>query len=261
MKIQNQILSLLMLIGALAFVGCESDEGTGPAFPTDVEGYIQQGWAQYDADATTDAINSFQLAVNMADADLLTAMDDSIVAAAASDSVALAIAIADMNTARVQIVAITSGMGWTSVKDPQFASVGALTFDAGIALAEDLEMMSVADSVEVLRLHAELLAGYACLDQLLQLWQQSNERIADLLALDPEWDFDHDSGTDYLDLSLMSAENYYFLADFPASLSVALELNDILNHDPQLSEEDFNLATIEGRTLLMALIEELDDLI
>ncbi len=261
MKIQIKSIPLLILMSMVVLNGCEKDEGVGFGPPTDIEGYLNQGWMQYSAGTTADAIQSFQLAVNMADADLLEAMTDSMVAASIPDSAALADAVARMNVARVQIVAITSGFGWTSVKDPQYTAVGALTFDVGIALAQGLEAMSIPDSAEVSRLHAELLAGYACLDQLLQLWQQSNERIAALLLLDSGWDFDHDNTTNFLDLRLMSAQNYYYLADFSASLSVALDLNEILDYDPQLSEEDFNLATVQGRTLLIELIEDLDNLI
>jgi len=261
MKIQSKFLSLFILATVVAFMGCSNDESTGPAPPSDIEGYISEGWTQYSLGNAQDAVNSFQLALNLANEEFLDAMGDSLVAASVPDSAALEEAIARMNLARIQTAAITSGFGWASVKDLQYAAIGALTFDLGIALVEDLEPMNLPDSTEVYRLHAEMLAGYACLDQLLQQWQQSNERIAGLLEQDPEWDFDHDNTTNYLDLRLMSAENYYYLADFPASLSVALELNDALNYNSQLDETDFNLATVQGRTLLIELIEDLDDLI
>jgi hypothetical protein len=257
---KNGLCLLLGLLG-LAFCGCESDEGPTAAPPSDPEGYISQGWALFTANESTDALEVFQLAINLADQDYLDALEDFIEAAADSDEVAMNEATARMNSSRLQLVGALSGIGWATVKGLEFAGAGALTFDLGLDLAAALREANLPDSAEVERLNAEMLAGYACMNQLLEQWQQSNERIAELQLADPDWDFDHDAGTNYLDLRLMSAENYYFLADFFASREIALELNDQLGYDPDLSEADFNLATIEGQAALVQLIEALDDLI
>jgi len=257
MKFRIKILPILAILGLVLLLGCESEKGTAPGPPSDPEGLIAQGWSQYRANDYNGAYVSFNDAINLASAELLAAQEDSVLA---PDSTARDSAVAAMNAARVLMLGGLSGAGWTTVKDVETAG-GTLAFDLGLGYVAALESMNLADSLEVRRLHAELLGGYASLLQLMWEWRQSNERVAGLLAIDAAWQFDHDSEIDYLDLRLMRAENYYYLADFAASLDEALALNAMVGYQPGLSPEDFNLATIEGRAALIQLIEALDNLI
>ncbi len=144
-----------------------------------------------------------------------------------------------------QVTAGLSGIGWTATKDVNPAS-GSPAFEMALQF----------DST-----FTEALGGYAFLLQTIEEWQQSNERASALLALDPTWIFEHENDIDYLDVRLLQAENYYALANFQASLEAALALNQVVGYDPDLGQEDFNLATTEGRAQLVLLIAALDDLI
>ena len=78
----------------------------------------------------------------------------------------------------------------------------------------------------------------------------------------PDWNFRYNN-IDYLDLLLMKAENLFFLGDYESSLQEAVALTQMaaVGYPGEVSVEDFNLATIEGRAALINLIDELDDLI
>lgn len=260
MKVCIRLLPILGIVGLL-LAGCTSDKGGGPAPPSDPQGYIDQGWSQYNSGDYNGAYQSFSNAVNQVNEQLLSVHNDSVIAVSTGDSLALAQAVATMNALRVLVVDALSGIGWTTIKDIQPAS-GTLAFNNGLQIVEDLENMNPpVDSLVISAFRAELLAGYAILLQTTEDWQQSTERVSALLDVDANWQFAHDSQINYLDLRLIRAENYYYLADFPASRDEALALNTILNYQPGLSASDFNLATIEGRAALIELIEALDNLI
>ena len=154
-----------------------------------------------------------------------------------------------------------NGLGW-SVIELQDNSGGSNLFTIVLDIDPD---------------YADALGGFAILLQIMEQYQQSNEKVAALLDttwvlndttgflepvfLDPEWSFEH-KDVDYLDLRLIRAENYFFLADYELSLEEALALADeIPEFEEEVNWEDFNLATIEGRTALMNLLDALDELI
>jgi tetratricopeptide (TPR) repeat protein len=236
---------ICVAVSLLLLAGCESDKGTESKAPSDAQDFINQGWSQYTAGLYTEAYQSFQTGAEMAQADYTDAYQDSIAAANAGDSSAVAEATARMSYNLSLVVKAASGVGWTTIKDIEPAS-GTLAFEQALAIDPN---------------NAEVLAGYAILLHTIEEWQQSNNRATAALAQDPTWDFEHDNQTNYLDLRLLRAENYFVLTDYSASLDEALALNDIVNYDPSLGPEDFNLATIEGRSALIELIEALDKII
>ncbi len=233
------------VVSLLLLAGCESDKGTESKAPSDAQGYINQGWSHYASGLYTEAYQSFQTGAEMAEDSYLDAYQDSVAAANAGDSSAVAEASARMSYNLSLIVKAASGVGWTTIKDIEPAS-GTLAFENALGLDPN---------------NAEALAGYAILLHTIEEWQQSNSRVAATLAQDPTWDFEHDNQTNYLDLRLLRAQNYFVLTDYQASLDEALALNAIVNYDSSLGPEDFNLATIEGRSALIELIEALDKII
>lgn len=240
-----KIASCCAVISLLLSAGCESDKGTESKAPSDALGYIYQGWSHYTSGLYTEAYQSFETGAEMAQDGYLEAYQDSIAAVVVGDSSAVAEASQRMSYNQNLIVMAASGIGWTTIKDINPAS-GTLAFEQALAIDPN---------------NAEVLAGYAIHLHTIEEWQQSNNRATAALVQDPTWDFEHDNQTNYLDLRLLRAENYFVLADYQASLDEALALNDIVNYDSSLGPEDFNLATIEGKSALIELIEALDKII
>lgn len=244
---------LLTFSFLLMFVGCESEKAAGPATPTDAQGWINQGWAKYGANDLNSAYESFNQAYALAETDFWGAYSDSAASVTLDslgnlvvlDSLKLAQATASMAQQVVYVKESLTGIGWTTIKDVNSGS-GVLAFDGVLSVDPN---------------YADALAGYAILLQTIDEYQQSNDRIATLFSSNSTWIFQHDTQIDYKDLLLLRAENYYYLANFEASLDEALVLNSIVNYQPGLDASDFNLATIEGKAQLIELIEALDDLI
>ncbi|TKJ42329.1 hypothetical protein CEE37_01215 [candidate division LCP-89 bacterium B3_LCP] len=247
MKRFVQILPIILICGALLFVGCATDEGTGIEDPTTATGWIELGWSQFEIGDYDNADYSFSFGINDAEQDYWNAYEDSLYAAAIGDSTGQdSLHQVMMDQLEILTDGLT-GIGWNSVKQAN-AATASFVFINAIDIDPD---------------YIDALAGFAFSLQTIEQWLQSNENVESVLGLDPDWEFEHDWQIDYLDLMLMRAENYFFLADFEASLLEALVVNDLVRADyPQLpayTVEDFNLATIEGRTALIELIDTLED--
>jgi hypothetical protein len=237
--------TLVLLLGAILFAGCAEEETTAPQEVTDIPGLISQGWSQYEAGKFSSSNDSFNNALTLAQDQYWEAYGDSLVAAQQGDSAALEDATVRLEENRDYLVEIYTGFGWLTI-EYNVPDQGALLFT--LALEFD-------------PIHEDALAGYAVFLQIMEEYHQSNEKADALLALNPTWQFEHNAQIDYLDLMLIQAQNDYYLADFEASLARALALNDLLGYQPGLTEDNFNLATIEGRAALIELIDALDDLI
>jgi hypothetical protein len=148
-----------------------------------------------------------------------------------------------MDRATDQLIEALTGMGWCFIGVDDRTSANTV-----------FDVVQVYFNSE----YPDMLGGFAVLLQIDEQWQQSNEKIDQLLGLEPDWDFAHND-IDYLDLRLMRAENYFFMAEYELSLQEALEVNAIVGYDDDLTADDFNLATIEGRAALINLIDELDE--
>jgi Tfp pilus assembly protein PilF len=95
---------------------------------------------------------------------------------------------------------------------------------------------------------ASLLAGYAFSLNAVKLYFHSNERVDQALLLDPTWVFAYDSTLDRKDLTLLKAENFFQLGDFPNSLAQVKILNPLFNA---------NVSTVLGQASLAIEIERL----
>jgi hypothetical protein len=247
MKSCLKTLPLIALVGLSLLAGCGKDDSTGPANPTTVQGWIDLAWSQYESGNYLTAGQSFGEGYQDAQDDSLEAYQDSAYASQIGDSLGVAQAVARLVAARDQLVQILSGGGWVNTK-LGMPETGNANFVWAIGMNPSF--------IEALGGHAFSLQASGEL-----YWVQSNEMVVATLALDPTWTFTHEPQINYLDLLLVKTENYYSLGDFQASLDDALALNAIVNFDPSLGPEDFNLATIEGRAALADLINNLDDLI
>ncbi|MFH1861777.1 MAG: hypothetical protein ABH878_03095, partial [bacterium] len=67
MRSTKTILPILLMLALLALWGCESDEGAGPAEPTDPLSWVNQGWVFYSGDNYNDAYDSFSQGVDLAE--------------------------------------------------------------------------------------------------------------------------------------------------------------------------------------------------
>lgn len=253
MKSCLRILPVLFSLAALILAGCEGDDGVGPVEPTDPPGWISQGWAQYSARDYEGSASSFENAFELADAAYWDAYEDSVFAAAVNDSAGIEEAAAEMAVQIGYLVESLTGFGWCMIEFADNA-VGTLVFTTAFELNP---------------IYEDAIAGYSFLLQTIEEWQQSNEQISLLLALNPIWSFDHDQTIDYLDLQLVRAKNNFFLCEFEASQEEALELAAGFGYDTEnelatligLPTFSFNLATIEGRSALILLIDALEDMI
>jgi tetratricopeptide (TPR) repeat protein len=243
MKRFKVILPFLVVIGLIYFTGCEESDSTGPGTPTTVDGWIARGWAEYRAEDYVDAVDAFDNAVDMASENYDVAFADYLYAQETGNQDLLEDALARMDEAAEQLTEGLTGMGW-----------------ALIGMDSRIDANTVFDIVQIMLNpeYPDMLGGFAVLLQIEEQWQQSNEKIDLLLGIDPTWEFEHND-IDYLDLRLMRAENYFFLAEYELSLQEALELNDLIGYQSGLTADDFNLATIEGRAALINLIDELDE--
>jgi hypothetical protein len=77
---------------------------------------------------------------------------------------------------------------------------------------------------------------------------ESNAAVAQALALEPAWIFDHEAGLDAADLTLLAAGNFFALGDFASSLARVQVL------DPAFAAD---VGTATGRAALAARIEAL----
>lgn len=257
MKFCIKLVPLIAIFGLALMLGCESGGGGGPAVPADTQGWINQGWSYYRSDNYQDAYDAFLSALDMANADYWNAYEDYMNAVAEGDSVAADEALAIMAQQLDFTKMSLSGIGWVTIKDIEPYS-GTLVFDEALGIDPD---------------YAEALAGYAILLQTLEEWQQSSEKAASLLSVNPAWVFEQDNNIDHLDIRLLRTENYYFLAQFETSLQQANALilvlptameNQLASLVPGVPLDGSyspNLATIEGRAALMELIEALAEVI
>lgn len=239
------VLNIFAVCGLILLTGCEGNETAGPSGPSTTQEWIDQGWSQFISGDYDGCGASFTEAHTLANADYWTAFEDSILAVEQGDSTLLADAIQRLELNRNYLMQVYNGYGWLIIM-VNVPEQGTFVFESALSI----------DST-----YADALAGYAILLQTIEEWQQSNGKISTLLEQEPTWEFTYDEDINYLDLKLMRAENYYFLADFEASLQEALEINDIVEYQDGLGAESFNLATVEGRAALIALIDALDDLI
>ncbi len=260
MKRFELILSLLLIPGLCFLVGCEKDAATTPEYPDTPGELINLGWSEFENGHLLYAAEIFDDALDIAEINYWTAYGDSLEAAQIGDIPARDEATMRMADAIDDLIESANGLGWCVVA-LDAAGDGANLFQ----IVMDLDPY-----------HPDALAGYAITLQIMEEWHQSNEKVATLVdttwvlddstgllepvVVDPTWIFEH-GDVDYLDLRLLRAENYFFLADYELSLQEALALNEIVGYVQGLSEEDFNLATIEGRTALLNLIDALDNLI
>lgn len=245
MKRWTTFLLFLAAIGLIGLNGCEDDGTTGPSMPTTTEEWIALGWSQYQVEDWDGCSDSFDEAYTLANADYWEAWEDSSYAAQTGDQELLEDAMARLALNLDYMKQILTGFGWLIIA-VDVPEQGTYVFSEALNIDPD---------------YTDALAGYAILLQTIESWEQSNQKVAALLAVDPNWVFQYNTDIDYLDLRLIYAENYYFTAEFELSLQEALAINDIIGYQPGLSADDFNLATIEGRTALITLIDELDDLI
>lgn len=245
MKHFGKVLPFILCGALLVLAGCSSEESTQPQAPTDVPGLISEGWSLYEAGKFSQSSTDFNNALTLAQSEYWDAFGDSMIAAQQGDSTALADASQRMALYRGYQGEIYTGLGWLTIEF-NVSDQGVLVFSMALDIDPENE---------------NALAGYAIFLQIMEEWQQSNEKVDALLALNLTWEFEHNQQIDYLDLMLIRAQNDYFLADFEASLEEALALNDLLAYQPGLTADDFNLATIEGRAALITLIDALDDLI
>ncbi|MBU1881744.1 hypothetical protein KKA08_06885, partial [bacterium] len=157
------------------------------------------------------------------------------------------IAVEEMAKQLGYLLECLTGLGWVTI---EYNELDQSAFVFSTAMAIDPE-------------HVEATAGYAFSSQIAEDWNLSNEMIDLSLNLDADWEFEHNHNIDYLDLRVMRAENYYFLADFEASLAeaIALASDPSVGYSPVPDPNDFNLATIEGRAALIELIDALNDMI
>lgn len=253
MKFCLKLAPLITLFSLVLLLGCESENGGGPAAPTDAQGWIDLGWSRYHSNEYQGAYDAFLSGLDLADADYWDAYEDYMNAIAEGDSLGAEEALARMEAQLDFLKLSFTGIGWVTIKDVEPAS-GTLVFDEALGIDPD---------------YPEALAGYAILLQTLEEWQQSNEKATSLLSVDPSWVFEQDGDIDHLDIRLIRTENYYFLAQFEASLQQANALilklptslkNQLANLTPGVPLDGSyspNLATIEGRAALMELIEAL----
>ncbi len=259
MKRCLKVIPCLAILSTLLLVGCGGDDATGPALPTDIQGWINQGWSQYSAGDYSGAAISFDNATNIAEPAYWEAYEDYVYAANLDppDSTAMVEAENRMNTNLGYLTNSLTGLGWVFIKFTR-SSDAAFVFTATL---EIITLEITPDTLEITPEYTNALAGYAFLLQTIYEYQQSNEYIAQLLAVDSTWTFAYEAGIDYLDLRLLRAENYCFLGDFELSLQETLAINDIVGYQPGLTVEDFNLATYQGTQALFDLIGALDILI
>jgi hypothetical protein len=253
MKPCIRILPVFFIVAALLLAGCEGDNGVEPEDPEDAPGWISQGWAQYSAGNYEESATSFDASVSLAEAAYWSAFEDSVFAAANNDSVALEAAVAEMALQLGYLAEGLNGIGWDMIEILDMGT-GVFVFTAAIELNPVYE---------------DAIGGYSFLLQVMEEWHQSNEKITMLLDMDSTWNFEHDQSIDYLDLQLARCSNNFLLGDFEASQTEALELAAVFGYETPgelatligMPTFSYNLATIEGRSALLMLIDALEDLI
>lgn len=259
MKRYRKVIPCFLALTAMLLAGCGGDDATGPGLPTSIQSWIDLGWSQYSTGDYENAAVSFDNATDMAEDAYWDAYEDYEYAASLipPDSIAMQEAMNQMNTNLGYLTNSLMGLGWVSIKYNQL-SYAAFLFTTAIGITEyDI----TPDTLEITTEYTNALGGYSFLLQIVYEYQQSNEYIAQLLTADSTWAFEYEAGIDYLDLRLIRAENYYLLGNFSQSLQEALAINDIIQYQPGLTEEDFNLATYQGTQALLELIGALDNLI
>ncbi|NUM80099.1 tetratricopeptide repeat protein [bacterium] len=127
---------------------------------------------------------------------------------------------------------IRAALGWALMRTDQLQSAES-EFDAGAQLANP---------------SADLFAGWAFVLNALKDHAASNESIAELTALDPNWIFTYDQKLTYQDLMILKAENHFLLGEFQSALAAVMTVNSSFSAD---------VATDEGRGQLAAEIERL----
>jgi len=247
MKRVKYLLVISLIFAALVFFGCEGDNGTGPGQGSSTASLISQGWSYYEAGNWNASANAFNPALNQADNAYSLAVEEYAAAAAIGDTVAMQAAAEDIAQQLGYILECLTGLGWVTIEYAQFDQ-SAFVFSTAMVIDPE---------------HVDAIAGYAFSSQIEGDWNLSNELITKSLDIDETWEFQHNHNIDYLDLRIMRAENYFFLADFNASLAEAIDIatDPAVNYSPVPDPDDFNLATIEGRAALIELIDALNDMI
>ncbi len=243
MKRCKLLLPIILILAFGLLIGCEDDATTGPVDPTTISGWLSLGWSEYESGDYQDAADAFNDGLNLADSQYWDAYGDWLYGTQTGDQQLIDEAVARMDEAVDYIVKTATGLGWAAIELDDLNG-GNNVFDIVYGINSE---------------YGDALAGQSIVLQILEEYTQSNKKAGELLAVDDDWVFSH-KDVDYLDIRLVRAENYFLLADFEASLQEALSLNEIVGNTV-LSEADFNLATIEGRTALMNLIDALDDII
>ena len=127
-----------------------------------------------------------------------------------------------------------SGLGWSYFKtDSILKSQSA--FENGI-----LKDNSVVD----------IHAGLAIIYNFLNLYNVSNEKVTIVLNAEADWSFAHATDINYLDLHLISAENYFNLRNYANSLEQVRYINSIFFCDLTTQEGILTLETEINRLKL-----------
>ncbi len=98
--------------------------------------------------------------------------------------------------------------------------------------------------------YTDAIAGLAFIKNAQKEYQQAINMANNLLSVDDQWVFGHDTDINYRDLHLVLAECYFAILDFQNAL------NQVQKLDPSFGA-DLDLSTYEGRAALAAKIERL----
>ena len=125
MKSCTKALLLIAGLGLILLVGC-SKNSSGPAAPTDAQGWINLAWAQYQSWDYNNSQASFGSAFQLAAADSSSAYQDSVNAMNSNppDTVAKNAAVARLVVARDQLVQIFTGGGWLGTRFGYISRLG-----------------------------------------------------------------------------------------------------------------------------------------